>query len=52
MIVSPRSSHASGMDVIGHDVVVVGEGFLADGALSALLEQVTGVKVLFFVLPS
>jgi hypothetical protein len=39
MIVSPRSSHASGMDVIGHDVVVVGEGFLADGASSVLLED-------------
>jgi hypothetical protein len=39
MIVSPGSSHASGMDVIGHDVVVVGEGFLADGALSALLDD-------------
>jgi hypothetical protein len=33
MIVSPRSSYAPGMDVIGNDVVVVGEGFLADGAL-------------------
>jgi hypothetical protein len=39
MIVSPRSSHASGMDVIGHDVVVVGEGILADGARSVLLDD-------------
>jgi len=39
MIVSPRSSHAFGINVVGHDVVVVGEGFLADGALSALFED-------------
>ncbi len=39
MIVSPRSSHASGMDVIGHDVVVAGEGLQADGALSVLLDD-------------
>ena len=39
MIVSPRSSHASGMNVVGDDVVVVGEGFLADGASSVLLDD-------------
>ena len=39
VIVPPRSSHSSRMDVIGHDVVVVGEGFVADGALSVLLDD-------------
>jgi hypothetical protein len=37
MIISPRSSHAFGMDMIGHDVVIVREGIEADAALSVLL---------------
>jgi hypothetical protein len=37
MIVSPRSSHASGTDVIRHDVVVNGEPRQADGARFVLL---------------
>jgi hypothetical protein len=32
MIVSPRSSHSTGIDVVGNDVAVVGEPFLAEGA--------------------
>jgi hypothetical protein len=32
VIVSPGSSHAARVDVIGHDVVVVGKRPLADGA--------------------
>ena len=36
MIVPPRSAHASGTDVVGYDVAVVGEPFLADSALAAL----------------
>jgi hypothetical protein len=36
MIVSPRSAHAAGMDVVGNDVAVVGELFMADTALAAL----------------
>ena len=39
MIISPRSSHAFGMDVIGHDVVIVREGIQADAALSVLLDD-------------
>ncbi len=41
MIVSPGSSHAFGIDVVRHDVVVVGEGFLADRASSVLLDDLT-----------
>ena len=36
MIVPPRSSHATGMDVVGHHVAVVGEPLLAEGADSIL----------------
>jgi hypothetical protein len=36
VIVSPGSSHAARVDVIGHDVVIVGKGLLADGARSVL----------------
>jgi hypothetical protein len=36
MIVSPRSSHAAGIDVIGHNVGVVGELFVAESTLAVL----------------
>jgi hypothetical protein len=36
MVVSARSSHASRIDVVGHDVVIVGERHLADGTLPVL----------------
>jgi len=39
MIVSPRSSHASGTDVIRHDIVVIGERRQADGARFVLLDD-------------
>ena len=39
MIVSPSSSHTPGMDVIGHDIVVVGEGLKANGTFSVLLDD-------------
>jgi hypothetical protein len=38
VIVPPRSSHTARVDVIGHDVVVVGKCLLADGARSVLLD--------------
>ena len=36
MVISPRPSHALRLDVIGHYLVVIREGLVADGALSAL----------------
>ena len=37
MVVSPRSSHPFGISVVWHDVVIVGELFVADCAYSFLL---------------
>jgi hypothetical protein len=37
MIVSPRSSHTSGMDMIWNDVRIVSERLLADPAPASLL---------------
>jgi hypothetical protein len=39
MIVSPRSSHSSRIDVIGHDVVVVGERHLTNRTLLILFDN-------------
>jgi hypothetical protein len=39
MIVSPGSSHASWVDVIGHDVAVVGEFHIAECAFPALFDN-------------
>jgi hypothetical protein len=36
MVVSPCSSHTTGIDVVGDDVAVVGERFLAEGAYAIL----------------
>jgi hypothetical protein len=36
MIVPPRPSHATGINVVGDDVGVIGELFMADTALAAL----------------
>jgi hypothetical protein len=36
VIVSPRPSHAAGIDVIGYDVAVVAELFIAESALAVL----------------
>jgi hypothetical protein len=37
MVISPRPAHASRIGVVRHDVVVVGERYLTDGALPVLL---------------
>jgi len=37
MVVSPRSSHPFGLDVIGHNLVVIREGFVADCTFPVLL---------------
>jgi hypothetical protein len=39
MVVSARSSHSSGIDVVGNDVTIVGKRHLANGALSVLLDN-------------
>jgi hypothetical protein len=36
MIVSPGSSHAAGMDVVGCVVAIIGEWFVAEGAYAIL----------------
>ena len=33
MVISPRSAHPFWIPMVGHDVVIVGELFVADGAL-------------------
>jgi len=38
-VVSPSPSHAFGFDVVGHNLVVIREGFMADCTLSVLLEK-------------
>jgi hypothetical protein len=37
MVVSPSPTHAFGISMIGHDVVIVGELFVADGTYPGLL---------------
>ena len=39
MVVSPGSSHASWVDVVRHDVVVVGELHMAEHALPVLFDN-------------
>jgi hypothetical protein len=39
MIVPPGSSQTSGIDVVGHNVVVIGELEMAECAFPALLED-------------
>ena len=39
MIISPSPSHAFGIDVVWHDVVVVGEFLVADWTLPVLLDN-------------
>jgi hypothetical protein len=41
MIISPRSSHSFRVLVVWNDVVVIREVFVADGAYSALLENLS-----------
>src|ERR1700733_12081732 len=41
MVVAPCSSHASRIDVVGHDVVVVGELHMAECALLVLFDNLT-----------
>jgi hypothetical protein len=45
VMISPRSAHAAGIDVVGHNVAVVRELFIADGAL-AFLDKNLPVKQL------
>jgi hypothetical protein len=36
MVVSPRSSHAAGMDVVGYHVAVIGELSITESAFTIL----------------
>jgi hypothetical protein len=36
MIISPGSSHATGMDVVGYDVAIISERFVTEDALAVL----------------
>jgi hypothetical protein len=38
-VVSPRPSHSFGVDMVGHDVVVIGELYMAERAFPALLDN-------------
>jgi hypothetical protein len=39
MVVSPRASHSSRINVVGHDVAAIREGYLTDGALPVLFDN-------------
>jgi hypothetical protein len=39
MIVPPSPSHPFGLDMVGHDLVVIREGLVADRALPVLLDD-------------
>jgi hypothetical protein len=41
MIISPRSSHAFGLDVVGHNLVVIREVRVADRAFAVLLDDLS-----------
>lgn len=45
VIIPPRSSHPFGMPMVWHDVVVVRELFVADGALPVLLRNLSVQKL-------
>ena len=39
VVISPRSSHAFGLDMVGHNLVVIRESCIADSALPFLLDD-------------
>ena len=39
MIISERTAHSPGINMVGDDVVIIGELFKADGALPVLLDN-------------
>jgi hypothetical protein len=50
MVVSPRSSHAAGIDKVGYDVGVVGKSYFADSAFvvlghNLLVQQLSHLRV-------
>jgi hypothetical protein len=38
-VVSPSSSHAFGLDMVGHNLAVIGKRFVTDCAFSALVSD-------------
>lgn len=41
VVVSPRTSHAFGLDVVGHNFVVIGKRLAADCAFPVLLDDLS-----------
>ncbi len=41
MIVPPSSTHAFGLDVVGHNLVVIREGCVPDRAFAILLDDLS-----------
>jgi hypothetical protein len=39
VVISPSSSHAFGFDVVGHNLVVIREGCVADRTFAILLDD-------------
>jgi hypothetical protein len=48
MIVSPGPSHSFGIDVVGHDVVVIGEFQMAERAFPALVDDLAVEQLAHF----
>ena len=45
MIVSPRSSHAAGMDMVGYDVAIIRELSAADAAFTSLGDDLSSEQL-------
>jgi hypothetical protein len=52
MVVSPRSSHSFGLDMVWHYIVVICEWFFANGADSVLFEQFSVYELFHLRWPS
>ena len=48
MVVSPRPSHSFGVDMVGHDVVVIGELQMAERAFPALVDDLAVEQISHF----
>ena len=48
MVVPPRSSHSSGIDVVGHDIAVITERLVAKGAYAILGDYLAIKKLSHF----
>lgn len=48
MIASPRSAHAAGIDIVGHNIAVIGELFFAEGTFTNLDDDLPVEKLPHF----